>query len=305
MFLQGRRELGEGAEERGFGLLGVIGADCADGSFVALRHVGVGVPEPFDGAAALNERHGDFAFEEGCFVFRGTASHFVEIQLALQAGFLNEHSFAGLLGGEGVPQNLVVEPPGVVGSEVDGSAPERGREAVLNATLILADGDELLGTCGTNGVAHREGPVREGLLREQKIVVEAERVGPGVHASGGELFLTRKRDHACDGAGSDVPQRGELGAVGIALSQPRVPRREFDGIAVGARPPKVLREAGFVDEIPGKVGDIVEAGDDRRDQSLLAADGLGIEEGIGASEHIGEEGEEIELHRQAVFAGGH
>ena len=49
----------------------------------------------------------------------------------------------------------------------------------------------------------------------------------------------------------------------------------------------------------------MEAGDDGRDQSLLAADGLGIEESVGASEDVGQEGEEVELHGQAVLAGGH
>ena len=45
--------------------------------------------------------------------------------------------------------------------------------------------------------------------------------------------------------------------------------------------------------------------DEGRDQSLLATDCGGIEECIFASENIGQKGEKIELHGQAVFAGSH
>ena len=49
----------------------------------------------------------------------------------------------------------------------------------------------------------------------------------------------------------------------------------------------------------------MKARDDGGDQSLLAADGGGIKERVFASENIGKEGEEIELHGQSIFAGGH
>ena len=240
MLLQRRRELGEGAEERCFRLFGVIGAHGADGGFVALRHVGVRVPEPFDGAGTLNERRRDFAFEESGFAFRRAAGDLVEIQLPLQAGFLDEHGFARLLAGEGIPQDLIVEPPGVVGGEVDGGAPEGGRESVLNAAFVLADGDELLRARGADGVAHGARPVGERLLREEEVVVQPERVRSGVHAAGGEFFFRGQRHHARYGAWRNIPQRGEFCAVGMALVQPLIPGSKFDGVAVGARLPQVL-----------------------------------------------------------------
>src|SRR5579872_4164969 len=49
----------------------------------------------------------------------------------------------------------------------------------------------------------------------------------------------------------------------------------------------------------------MEARDHGRNQSLLAADGRGVEEGVGASENVGEEGEKIELHREPVFTSSH
>src|ERR1017187_7923934 len=84
-----------------------------------------------------------------------------------------------------------------------------------------------------------------------------------------------------------------------------IPACEFNGVAVGARLPEMLRETGLVDEIPCEKRHVVKARDDGRNQSLLSANGRGIEEGVGASENVGQEGEEIELHRQAVLAGGH
>src|SRR5271154_4075458 len=49
----------------------------------------------------------------------------------------------------------------------------------------------------------------------------------------------------------------------------------------------------------------MEARDDGRNQSLLAADGCGIEKRICSSKYIRQEGEKIELHRQAILASGH
>ena len=91
------------------------------------------------------------------------------------------------------------------------------------------------------------------------------------------------------GAGGNIPEGSEFSAVGITLGQPFVPGGEFDGIAVGACFPEVLRDAGLVDEIPSEIGHVVKAGDDGRDQGLLAANGLGIEVGIRASENVGKE----------------
>ena len=227
------------------------------------------------------------------------------IQLALQSGFLNQHGFAGLLGGKGIPENEVVLPPGVVGGEVDGLAPEGGGETVLNAAFVLADGDELLRAGGADGVVHGARPVREGFLREEEIVVQAKRVGSGVHAAGRELILGGKGDRACNGTGRNIPERGEFRPVGVALGQPSIPSREFDEVAIGAGLPEMLREAGLVDEIPGEIRHVVKACDDGGDQSLLAADGSGIEESVRASEDVGQKGEEIELHRQAILACGH
>src|SRR5271165_5338953 len=49
----------------------------------------------------------------------------------------------------------------------------------------------------------------------------------------------------------------------------------------------------------------MEARDDGSNQSLLAADGCGIKKSVRSSENVGQESEEIELYRQAIFAGGH
>src|SRR4029077_19513438 len=121
----------------------------------------VGVPEPFDGAGTLDKRCGDFAFEKSGLVFGSAAGDLIEVQLALQSGFLDEHGFTGLLGSKRIPKNVVVLPPGVIGGEVDGLAPESGREAVLNATFILANGDKLLRSGGADSVAHSAGPMGE------------------------------------------------------------------------------------------------------------------------------------------------
>ncbi len=135
MLVQRRGELGESAEERGLGLLGVIGANGADWSFVALRHIGVGIPEPFDGAGTLNKRCGDFSFEESGFVLGSAAGDLVEVQFALQSGFLDEHGLTGLLGGEGIPEDVVVQPPGVIGGEVDGLVPRKPARGGLECRL--------------------------------------------------------------------------------------------------------------------------------------------------------------------------
>ena len=53
----GGGEFGHVAEHRGFRLFGAVGVESADGSFIAFRHVGIGIPEPLDGAGTADKRH--------------------------------------------------------------------------------------------------------------------------------------------------------------------------------------------------------------------------------------------------------
>src|SRR5215472_9964019 len=67
----------------------------------------------------------------------------------------------------------------------------------------------------------------------------------------------------------------------------------------------MTRDAWFVDEVPGKKRNIAEARYYRRNERPLLAHSLRVQIWVIASQNLGQEGEEIELHRQLVFAGGH
>ena len=110
----------------------------------------------------------EFAFEEHSFLLGSAARDFIESEFALQAGFLNEHGFAGLLGDERVPEEIVVLPPGMIGGEVDVRREESGIEAIEIAAFVLADGDGRVGAGGTNGFAHAADPACETFLCEQE-----------------------------------------------------------------------------------------------------------------------------------------
>src|SRR2546429_7859615 len=55
---------------RGFRLLRTIGSQRANRRLVGFRHVGVGVPQPFDGAGSLHKGKSDFALEKRSFLVR-------------------------------------------------------------------------------------------------------------------------------------------------------------------------------------------------------------------------------------------
>src|SRR5580698_7146618 len=100
MLLQCWSELRERTYDRGFRLFGIVGANRSDWGLVAFGHVRIRVPEPLDRPGALDERRCHFSFKEGSFVLWRAARDFVEVQFPLQAGFLNQHRFTRLLGGE-------------------------------------------------------------------------------------------------------------------------------------------------------------------------------------------------------------
>ncbi len=264
MFLQRRRKLREGPQHSGFGLFGVVGANGSDRSLVTLRHVGIRVPLPLDCTRALNERSGDFAFKERSFALRRAAGDFVDIQLALQSSLLNQHGLAWLLGRERIPQDRIVLPPGMIGSEIDRGSPECRGRAVDDTAFVLSDGNELLRAGRANRIAHRSRPLRKEFLGKKKIVVNSQRVVAGVFASRRKLFRTRQRNHAGDGGSGNIPLCGELCAVGITFAQPAIPTSEFDRISIRTHRPEMLRNAGLVDEIPGEKRHVVKARDDRR-----------------------------------------
>jgi len=77
-------ETSEIAHHAGFGFFRAVGTARANGRFVCLCHVRVGVPKPFDGTGALRERERDFAFEEGRFLHASEAGGLIQIDFALQ-----------------------------------------------------------------------------------------------------------------------------------------------------------------------------------------------------------------------------
>ena len=159
----------------------------ADGHFVSFGHVGIGIPKPLDGTGTLHERQRDLTFEQGSLLIGSEAGSFIEVELTLQARFLNEHGAAGLFGDERIPKEMIVLPPGVIGGEVDVGREERWREAIHEATLVLANGDGLRGACCVDDFTHAADPAGEFLLSKLGVVVHAERIRAGVHAAGVEL----------------------------------------------------------------------------------------------------------------------
>src|SRR5882762_7378969 len=141
MRAEGLGETSISTEEGGFRLLGAIGKNGPNRRLVTLRHVGIRVPQPLDGAGALDQRSGNLTFEKSSFVLGRAASRFVEIQLALQSRLLDEHGLSGLFCQKRVPQYVVVQPPRMVGGEVNKLPPIGGRRTILNAALVLADRD--------------------------------------------------------------------------------------------------------------------------------------------------------------------
>ena len=151
---------------RSFGLFRSIRAQSADGRFVGFGHVGIGIPEPLNGARTLHKRKRDFAFEQQSFPFRRETRRFVQIDLALQPGLLNQHGLARLLGGERIPQQGIVPPPGMIGGEINRRAVKSGRQAIPHPAFVLADGDELLRAGPADFFAHGADPVQKRFLRK-------------------------------------------------------------------------------------------------------------------------------------------
>ena len=238
-------------------------------------------------------------------MFGGEPRGFIQIDFALQPSLLNQHGLAWLLGGEGIPQQGIVAPPGMVGGEIDRRGIKSGGEAIPHPAFILAHGDELLRAGSADFVAHGADPFDESFLGEDEIVIDAKRVVALIHSARAEFELTRQGNVSRDGIVRCVPGSRERGAVGIAFRKPLVPCSQFDGIAVWARLPQMLRNAGLVDQIPRQERNIVKARDYRGDEGLLLAQRLRIQIRIHAAEDLRKKGEEIELHGKAVLARGH
>ena len=188
-----------------FGLLRSVGPDQADGSFVALRHVRVRVPEPLDCACALHKGSGNLALEKGSLVLGIAPCYFVQIKFALQSSFLDEHGFSRLLGEERVPQHIIVLPPGMIRSEVDEFSPVRGRKTVLNAAFILAHGDELQGTSRAHRVSQASYPIGKYVLREDEEVVYLKRIASNVGTALGKFDVLGKGNRPLHFADGKIP----------------------------------------------------------------------------------------------------
>ena len=217
-------------------------------------------------------------------MFGGEPCGFIQIDFALQPSLLNQHGLAWLLGGEGIPQQGIVPPPGMVSGEIDRRGIKSGGEAIPHAAFILAHGDELLRAGSADFVAHGADPFDESFLGEDEIVIDAKRVVALIHSTRAEFELTRQGNVPRDGIVRCVPGSRERGAVGIAFRKPLVPCSQFDGIAVRARLPQMLRNAGLVDQIPRQKRDVFETGDNAEDEIVLAVRRVWIEIGILAAE---------------------
>ncbi len=175
----------------------------------------------------------------------------------------------------------------------------------MNAALVLANRDQLLRSGAANCVVHGIDPIREDILGEEKIVVNLQRVVADVHAACCKIDFFGERDRPLHLADGEVPRCGQRRAIGVTLVEPLVPFLQLDGVAVRAHGPKMLRDAGLVDQVPCQPWNVVEALDHGRNQCLLAANRLRIEVRVYASQYIRQEREKIELHGQTVLARGH
>src|SRR5437016_452481 len=146
----------------------------------------------------------------------------------------------------------------MIGGKVDELAPERRREAVLDAAFVLSDRNQLLRSHATDHVAHCFYPICEYVLGKKKEVIDPQRVVADVYAAWRELDFFGKRNGWLHVAGGKIPSVGQHGPIGIAFVQPVVPCFEFDRIAIRSHCPQMLRDAGFVDEVPGKPWNIME-----------------------------------------------
>src|SRR5207244_12188269 len=78
-----------------------------------------------------------------------------------------------------------------------------------------------------------------------------------------------------------------------------------DGIAIRARLPQVLRNAGFVDQVPRQKRNVAKTADNGSDQGLLFAPRFRTPIRIYPAKNIGKKSEEVELHREAVLPRRH
>ena len=65
-------------------------------------------------------------------------------------------------------------PPGMIGGEVDVGSEEGGIETIDEAAFVLANGDGLLGTSGTNRFTDSTNPAGKFFLGEENVVINAQ-----------------------------------------------------------------------------------------------------------------------------------
>ncbi len=144
-----------------------------DWRFIPFGHVRIRIPQPFDRARGLYEGSRHLALKQTSFLLHRESRGFVQSQLALQSGFLNQQRLPGLLRHQRIPQQRIVLPPRMIRHKVQGLSVKRRRGAVHDSTFILPDGHQLLRARHANRVVHRLRPIREHVLREQHVVMRS------------------------------------------------------------------------------------------------------------------------------------
>ena len=111
----------------------------------------------------------------------------------------------------------------MIGGEVDVLSPIRGRQTVLDAALILADGNQLSRSDVADGVAHTTHPIGEDFLREDVEVVNLERIVADIGATLLEFDFLGEGNGSLNCADREIPGRSQRGAIWVTLIQPLIP----------------------------------------------------------------------------------
>src|SRR5215471_6940375 len=124
MLVKGLGESGKTAHDRGFRLFRSVTSYGADRCFIAFDHVGIGIPKPLDGPGCLDKGDSHLTFQERRLALGRASSDLIRIQFSLQSRLLDQQWLSRLLGQKRIPQQKIVLPPGMVGGEVDKTAPK-------------------------------------------------------------------------------------------------------------------------------------------------------------------------------------
>ena len=235
-----RRERAKPAHHRRFWFLRAIGAHRANGRLVAFRHVRICVPQPLNRSRSLHERHRELPLEERRFALQIAPGHFIQVQFTLQAGLLDQHRFAGLLGDQRIPQNSIVLPPGMIGGKVHRRTEERRRQTVHESAFILSHGNQLLRTGPADLFTQARHPLRKTFLRKKRIVINFQRVVPNIRSARRKFHRLRQGNRPLHRVRQHIPGGRERGAIRKAFRQPFVPARHFRTIFVGQQRPQMF-----------------------------------------------------------------